>query len=56
MIGPLSLYILLCAVVAVYGVGPVHGFWRLLALSFTFTPVAAFLYILLLEHYAVERP
>ncbi len=49
MIGPLGVYLLLAAMVAAHGAGPVHGFWRLFALAVFLTPVLVFLYLLVLE-------
>jgi hypothetical protein len=47
--GPLILYAALALIVALYGRSAGHGFWRLWALAFTFTPWLTFLYLLYLE-------
>ncbi len=45
----LALYAALALIVALYGRNTCHGFWRLWALAFVFTPWLTFLYLLYLE-------
>jgi len=47
--GPLAVYAALAMIVALYGRKVCHGFWRLTALGFTFTPWLTFFYVVYLE-------